>query len=201
MFDKPETAFYGIEVFRKRIPDDITALLEQATDDDLYAITDVKSETRRAEILATRSLIRSSFGESVSLAHNSDGSPRPVGSCLYISISHCRGMVTIAAHPTMNPGIDIERWRNTLLKVKSKYLSTEEMEHFRSPDELLAAWTAKEAVYKAAGCEGIDFANGINMPLSPIDNKAIVHLPEGDRQFYLFTSVSGEITMTIALPC
>ncbi len=201
MLDKIDISFNGVEIFHKRISEDITSLLAEATEEDLEFISEVKSDSRRAEILTTRALIRYTFGENVSLSHNNDGSPRLVGCNLNISISHCKGMAIVASHPNKKIGVDIERWRNTLLKVKSKFLSQEEMEYYTSSSDLLTAWTCKEAVYKAVGCQGLDFARDINLPLNNIDHKAIVHLPDGDRQFNLFTTASSEFTLTLAVPC
>lgn len=200
MLDKIDISLNGVEIFHKRIPEDIASLLTKATEEDLQLISDIKSDSRRAEILTTRSLIRSSFGENITLSHNEYGSPVLIGSNFNISISHCRGMVVIATHPYKKIGIDIERWRNTLLKVKHKFLSQEEIEYYTSPTDLLTAWTCKEAVYKAAGCQGLDFANDIRLPLNTINKKAIVSLPEGDRPFSLFTTASSEFTLTLAIP-
>lgn len=201
MLDKIDIALDGVEIYHQRIAEDITSLIENATEEDLTAIAEVKSDSRRAEILTTRALIRNAFGENVSLSHNADGSPQLIGCDLNISISHCKGMAIVASHPNKKIGVDIERWRNTLLKVKTKFLSQEEMEYYTSSSDLLTAWTCKEAVYKAAGCPGLDFARDINLPLNNIDHKAIVHLPDGDRQFNLFTTASSEFTLTLAIPC
>lgn len=201
MLDKIDIALDGVEIYHQRIAEDITSLIENATEEDLTAIAEVKSDSRRAEILTTRALIRNAFGENVSLSHNADGSPQLIGCDLNISISHCKGMAIVASHPNKKIGVDIERWRNTLLKVKTKFLSQEEMEYYTSSSDLLTAWTCKEAVYKAAGCPGLDFARDINLPLNNIDHKAIVHLPDGDRQFNLFTTASSEFTLTLAVPC
>lgn len=201
MFDKIDIAFDGVEIYHQRIAEDVSSLIENANEEDLAAIAEVKSDSRRAEILTTRALIRNTFGENVSLSHNDDGSPQLIGCDLNISISHCKGMVIVVSHPDKKIGVDIERWRNTLLKVKTKFLSQAEMDYYTSPDDLLVAWTCKEAIYKAAGYPGLDFVHDINLPLNNIDNKAIVHLPDGDRQFSLFTTASSEFTLTLAIPC
>lgn len=200
MLDKIDVALNGVEIYHKRIPDDITQLLIDATEEDLQYIANVKSESRRAEILTTRALIRNSLGDNVSLSHSEDGSPILVGSNLNVSISHCKGMAVIATHPNKRIGIDIERWRNTLLKVKSKFLSQEEMEYYASPDDILKAWTCKEAVYKAANCQGADFAKDIKLPLSNIDNIATVNFCNTTLYFNLITISSNELTLTIAIP-
>lgn len=190
----------NLKIHFKKIPNDIATLIANATNEDLQIISDVKSPSRRAEILTTLSLIRSSLGASATLEHKPDGSPFIKNLNLNISISHCKGMVAIATHPQLHIGIDIERWRNTLLKVQSKFLSDAEIRFYNSSQLLLNAWTAKEAIYKAAGHQGLDFAKGIELPLHHNDNTATVHLPGKDLQFALYTTISGEITTTVAVP-
>lgn len=190
----------NLKIHFKKIPDDPTALIANATTDELQTICDVKSPSRRSEILTTLSLIRSLFGADAKLKHNPDGSPYIDNLNVNISISHCKGLVAIATHPQLHIGIDIERWRNTLLKVQSKFLSDAETQFCNSSQLLLYAWTSKEAIYKAAGWQGLDFAKGIELPLHPNDNTAIAHLPEKDLRFSLHSTILGEITMTIAIP-
>lgn len=192
----------GISIHYKCIPDDISRLLEHATAEDLQDISGIKSVSRQAEIIATRLLAREMFPDKqiVAISHHDDGSPYIPESGYNISVSHCKGMVAIACHPRYRIGIDIERWRNSLLKIKPRFLSTEEMEFYVTQDKLLLAWTAKEAVYKAAGCKGLDFANGISLPLSETDNTATLHLPDRDIHFSLYTRSTNGITTTVAVP-
>ena len=75
-------------------------------------------------------------------------------------------------------GIDAERLdREQVLRVRDKFLSDEE-KAIVSEDSLEAniiAWTSKEALYKAAMTEGLDFRNDIT----------IKSLPAIDRQMNL----------------
>lgn len=189
-----------VTVHLKRIPDDIREPETFATDEDMRDISEIKSVSRRAEILATRQLVRELFPAHPVISHHADGSPYLDGFPGYISISHCHGLVAVASHPRLKIGIDIERWRNTLLRVKDKYLSHREMEHYSSPDRMLFAWTAKEAVYKAAGCSGIDFANGISLPLDAVGNIATVHHNDTSARFRLYSGIVSGATVTVAVP-
>lgn len=200
IIDTIEQEVENLKIHFKKIPEDLATLTANATNEDLQIISDVKSPSRCAEILTTLSLIRSALGKNAKLEHNLDGSPYIKNNNLNISISHCKGMVAIATHPHMHIGIDIERWRNTLLKVQSKFLSDAEIRFYNSSQLLLNAWTAKEAIYKAAGYQGLDFAKGIELPLRHNENIATAHLPGKDLQFTLHTSISGEITTTVAVP-
>lgn len=189
-----------VSVSYRTIPEDIDELAALATPRDLLDVSSVKSCSRKAEILATRILARDMFSPDAVISHYPDGSPFIENLDMHISISHCKGLVAIASHPRMKIGIDIERWRNTLLKVKPRFLSSKEIGRYITPDELLWAWTAKEAVYKAAGCEGIDFANNISLPLDQTSNIAKAISNGAEKRFRLFSCSSAGVTATVAVP-
>ncbi len=186
----------------KKIPENIEQLLAFANKNDLHDISDVKSPSRKAEMLATRLLIRETFNNDTRLEHHADGSPFLTNVDCQISISHCRGIVAIAYHPRLRIGIDIERWRNTLLRVKNKFLSADEMEHYDTPDMLLTAWTAKEAVYKAFGHEGLDFASDISLSLDTTKKIASARFNGEEKRFYLYSQsdTADWTVLTVAVP-
>lgn len=194
LFDPDVSVHYRI------IPENLGELTAIASIDDLLDVSSVKSDSRKAEILATRQLVRDIFSPDAVIGHNPDGSPFIENLKVNISISHCKGLVAIASHPHMKIGIDIERWRNTLLKVKPRFLSPKEIEHYTTPDELLWAWTAKEAVYKAAGLDGIDLANGISLPLDHTSDIATATCSGTEKRFRLFSHSSAGVTTTVAVP-
>lgn len=101
------------------------------------------------------------------LLENADG--------LYISISHSADYVAVAFGHLEGIGIDVEQPRAQLARVAPRVLSAAEMAVYgRSESLLLRAWTLKEALYKAALTEGIDFRRDIILPLSPDDTRATV---------------------------
>lgn len=186
----------------KDIPSDPTTLLSYLTEKEKRLIANVKSTSRQTEIITVHRLLAEMFGSDVTLCHNSDGSPYIENSNINISISHCKGMVAIATHPDLKIGLDIERWRDTLQRVKSKFLSDEEAKLYNTPQLLLTAWTIKEAVYKAAGHKGLDLSRGITLPhpSTPHPQTAMAHLPSGNEPFTIYGSCSEGITTSIAIP-
>lgn len=101
------------------------------------------------------------------LLENADG--------LYISISHSADYVAVAFGPFEGIGIDVEQPRTQLARVAPRVLSEAEMAVYgRNERLLLKAWTLKEALYKAALTEGVDFRRDITLPLSPDDTRATV---------------------------
>ena len=111
-----------------------------------------------------------------------------------VSISHCRNLAALAVSPAGNPlGIDIERPRRQLATVAPRVLSPSELDYYSSfPSGLLQAWTLKEALYKAAGITGADFARQLRIPL-PGHEFATAVKPSGEeiRFSVLFSAPIG----------
>lgn len=118
-----------------------------------------------AQKKAVSRLLSHLFGQGVELCHRPDGSPFLEGCEREISISHCRGYAALAAGSRKRIGVDIETPRATLRRVIPKFLSSEESVRITADDDLLRAWTVKEALYKAAGVPGVDFANDVTLPV------------------------------------
>lgn len=138
-------------------------------------------------------LIRAKLGEDVRVLHEADGSPVLVGSSLNVSISHSAHFVALAVHPSLRIGVDIEEPRvEQLRRVISKFLSEEELPLWS--ERLLAAWTCKEAVFKAAGVSGLGFGR------IDLTEPGFATIPDG-RRFALQTIETEEYTLTLATPC
>ncbi len=118
-----------------------------------------------AQRLAVARLLRHALGCEATVMHRDDGSPYIDGLVRELSISHCKGYAAIGLHYGARFGIDIERPRATLQRVARKFLSADEMQRLHTPEELLKAWTIKEALYKAAATPGISLAEGLVLPL------------------------------------
>ncbi len=141
---------------------------------------------------AVSGILRERFGDGVRLVHNDDGAPQLVGSQLEISISHSRRYAAVMLSDRGPCGVDIEEPRlDQLTRVRSKFLTPGEM---TAGIDLLTAWTAKEAVFKAARTPGLG--------LSMIDTHSTpgeALLPDG-RRFRLQTEITPDYTITTALP-
>ncbi len=124
------------------------------------------------------------------IGHFANGAPFLFGLTSRISVTHTAHLLAVATLPKTPEanlsqfaprtamGIDAERLdREQVLRVRDKFLSDEE-KAIVSEDSLEAniiAWTSKEALYKAAMTEGLDFRNDIT----------IKSLPAIDRQMNL----------------
>lgn len=141
---------------------------------------------------AVADMISRQLGPGVSLLHDPDGAPLLAGSDLNISISHSRNYAAIMLHPSLRCGIDIEEPRMAQLeRVRAKFLSPAEQ---MAGVNLLDAWTAKEAVFKAAGTPGL----GMSM-IDTLSCPGEALLPDG-RRFALTVTRTPLYTLTSALP-
>lgn len=117
------------------------------------------SSRREAEKIAVDTLLLGEFGPDAYLTHAPDGHPvLTIGKrTVSISISHCRDEAVVAISDGDEPiGVDIETARQQLRRVAPKFLNNEELNAAGTTlHSLLRAWTAKEAVYKAALTPGL----------------------------------------------
>ena len=129
---------------------------------------------REAERVAVAELVREALGEGVSTGHRPDGSPTVDVPGVVISVSHCATCAAIALSDRPI-GIDVETERSQLARVAARVLSPAELACYG--ERLQAAWTLKEALYKAALTPGLDFRRDIQLPLDGGDT-ALVLTPE-----------------------
>lgn len=106
-------------------------------------------ESRRdAERRTVTALLNTHYGREVAVEHDRFGAPSIAHCSDHISISHCRDMAVVAIAPEP-VGVDVETWRDQLLRVAPKFLTPAEQLTVGDDHELLLkAWTTKEAVYK-----------------------------------------------------
>lgn len=152
---------------------------------------------REAEKAATARLVTTLFGPGATVAHSPDGAPRlilpntPTATpAPEISISHSLHTVALAVGRARRPiGVDIEQPRQQLVRVAARFLAPEEIPiHAAGAENLLRAWTAKEAAFKAAGIAGLTLADirldatasRAMIPSSPSVEIRISHFPGPD---------------------
>ena len=83
-----------------------------------------------------------------------------------ISISHANHMAAVIIYEGKKVGIDIEKISERILKIKNKFLSTEELDFVSSTNELEqlhVCWGAKESLFKLYGKGSLPFIEGIKI--------------------------------------
>lgn len=164
------------------------------------------------------------------IGHFHNGAPFLVGEIGRISITHTGRFLAVATLPDTPEvdlsvfseraamGIDAERAdREQTLRVREKFLSDDELQMIDKGDVKMnvMAWTAKEALYKAAMQEGLDFRNNIRIlslpkigPAVPVYDKnefdpirtgeAVVKIEDKEYPFVLYTYESEGNVVTLA---
>lgn len=111
---------------------------------------------RDAERAAVMKLVRCLFGEDAVYSHDAQGAPLIEGCARAISVTHGAGMAVVAVSRARSVGVDVECWREQLVRVRTKYVGDDDVCSSATEQErLLTLWTDKEAVYKAAYTPGL----------------------------------------------
>lgn len=142
--------------------------------------------------LATRVLLRYllSTNEYISCPSDENGKPYLPDYPYKISLTHSYDYAGVMLSTKGECGMDLEIVKDKVLRIKNKFLKTEELAFITDDQEinqLYACWCAKEAVYKLQGKKGVSFLH--DMTIRPFNFKAqgimTLDLHTGnDRQTY-----------------
>lgn len=162
------------------------------------------------------------------IGHYENGAPFNMhDSSARISITHTKGLLAVAQLPKTPEcdlrvfnersamGIDAERLdREQVIKLRPRFLTEKEMELTgKDVAPNIIAWTAKEAMYKAAMTPGLDFRTQVlieslpSLHSNPVDpaaephvpGKGIVILPDGQKvEMTLYSYESEGCCVTLA---
>lgn len=132
--------------------------------DDLYALLgtqrydaqllEKKNESRRAEWLAVRLLVKELFGSECEVAYHPTGRPYLKHGTAHISISHTKGFAAVAYHHAAPIGMDIEYLSSRVERIASRFTTQAEASYIDVLEEPvrqmyhLINWSAKETLYK-----------------------------------------------------
>jgi phosphopantetheinyl transferase len=127
------------------------------------------AESRKKQWLAYRILIRELLKpQEFPVEYDSSGKPYLAGSDFHISVTHTDDLAAVIISRFMKVGIDIERIRPRIEKVRDKFISEEESLKIgkeRELEQLTLAWCAKEALYKLYGQRNLDFRENIRVEI------------------------------------
>lgn len=135
----------------------------------------IRVTQRRLEWLGCRLALQALLPDvaGICLQKNSLGRPFLATSGLHVSLSHAHPFAAAAVHPSRPVGIDVEKPRAQLLRIKHKFLSQQEQELVGEDlEQLCLWWAAKEALYKLNGQPGLIFAE--DMRIAPQDGSEVL---------------------------
>ncbi|MCE2615542.1 4'-phosphopantetheinyl transferase family protein [Phocaeicola oris] len=137
---------------------------------------------RIQEKLAVRVLLKTLLkDEERKIEYYLSGKPYFSDNKWHISISHTKGYVALALHPTSEIGLDIEQYNDRVRRVSSRFIRPDEESTVSKAIELeeiipsrsneiyamLLHWSAKETIFKIMGEIDVDLLN--NMRVYPFD--------------------------------
>lgn len=158
------------------------------------------------------------------ISHYESGAPYLEGEAVRISVSHTEHILVVASlaktpeidlseyNPRTALGVDVESAeREQVIRLRERFLNTEELAMV-SADDLEAnilAWTAKEALYKAALTAGLDFRTQILITSLPDietekEGRAVVKFDDKNCADFLLHSYKSEnyiVTLAYSPKC
>ena len=129
---------------------------------DVASASRFQNERRRTEHLAWRRVVRRELGRGVEIGYNEVGAPTLNIENLHLSVAHGAGRVAVAISDK-RVGIDIESLERDFEGVSSRYMSVEEQALSTHKEWGAMVWCAKEALYKLAQREGLDFRRDVGI--------------------------------------
>jgi len=148
------------------ITEEFNELAGKLHSSDLSEIGDSLLENKKLEMAATR-LAVANLVENVGMSYEGlqkdvFGKPHLPHCDLHISVSHSFPLAGAIIHSEEPTGIDIEKPRAQITRIRHKFLSDQELAYCGdSLDLLTRAWCAKEVLYKIHGRKQLSFKNQI----------------------------------------
>jgi 4'-phosphopantetheinyl transferase len=117
------------------------------------------NESRKKQWLGCRAIIQNLLGNAGNeIVYDSNGKPSLRNDSHFLSLSHSGDYSVVILSKKRPVGIDIEKIRDRVERVKDRFLSPEELDQLGpvSPvEKLVVYWGAKEALYKIYGNPGL----------------------------------------------
>jgi len=148
------------------LTESIDELYKQLDFVNIEEFSRIVSEKRKSEYLAVRVTMKKMLGSEKIIIYDTDGKPTLSDESFQISISHSANWIAVIAHPTRSVGIDIEVPTEKMKKLYKRFLSETEQKDLSNGEhlnQLMLAWSAKEALYKIIGMEAVDFAKQLRI--------------------------------------
>ncbi len=144
----------------------IDELYQQLDYVDQEEFSKLVSDKRKREYLGVRVALKNLLGVEKKIVYDADRKPRFSDHSYHISISHSADWIAVMADSTHPVGIDIEVPTAKIQKIYKRFLNEREqleLSNGQNLNQLLLAWSGKEALYKIIGKEAVDFAKNLHI--------------------------------------
>lgn len=161
------------------------------------------AEDRKKQWLAYRILIRSlMLPGDYPVIYDNAGKPFLAGSEYHISVTHSHELAAVMISRRHRVGIDIEKIKPRIARVKEKFLNQAETESIGdkvTPELLTVAWSAKEALYKLYGARDLDFKKNIILKLPDLarsnEFEGLIQLEDHSETYTLQSSLFRDFVL------
>ena len=157
-----------------------------------------RNERRRREYLTWRALLRRELGcPGLRIDYDALGAPMLPDGEACISVSHCDGRVAVLIAPC-RCAVDIEPAVRDFSRVADRYMTPSERELSADPLWPGYVWCAKEALYKYAGCSGLDFRDDLRIvAVDPAAGFIMGRIADGDPLTLSASCRDGFLVVTL----
>ena len=163
------------KVYIWKIEEDLPTLSRniKLTDHCQQRINSMKSELHQRGFMSVRHLLAKAGYTDHDLYYNTAGKPNlQDGKHISITHSYTFSAIIVSDQPV---GIDIEKQRDKILRIASKFTPIEEYLTLNSTEarvrKLTIVWGAKESIYKLYAQEGLSFLKHIDVQDFSFDEK------------------------------
>jgi len=160
------------------------------------------AESRKKQWLAYRLLLRHLLApDDIVIEYDHAGKPFLAGTDLHISVTHTEDLAGVIISRNARVGIDIEKIKPRIEKVRDKFISEEESFFIMKetePEQLTITWCAKEALYKLYGLRNLDFRENIRVEIpskAGIRFKATICPGTGNYDYDLLSERIGDFVL------
>lgn len=172
----------------------------------LYAT--FRNELRKRQWLACRALLKHLLAPfTINVSYSPNGKPYLDSGSHHISVSHAGEFAAAVCSETSSVGIDIEKIKDRVIRVKERFLQKNELESIipgDHPDQLHIFWGGKEALFKLQGDHDVDFRNDIHIhPFDYFCNrnnkcKATLTIKSCDTDYMLYFQKIEDAMLVVA---
>ena len=156
----------GARLLIFEINESVEALFQQLDFVDKTEFLKLVSDKRKKEYLGVRIALKHLLGVEKTIQYDAERKPSLSDNSFRISISHSGCWVAVMVHPGKSVGIDIEIPTAKIQKIYKRFLNCTEQRELSNAEnlnQLLLAWSGKEALYKIIGKEAVDFAKQLHI--------------------------------------
>jgi 4'-phosphopantetheinyl transferase len=195
-----EHTLYAIWQISESVEELWSAIILREEEEVLYR--SFVAESRKKQWLAYRLLVSDLLRpDNFPIEYNEGGKPFLAGSDFHISVTHTEDLAAVIISRNAMVGIDMEKIRPRVAKVKDRFLNPAELASInkdRELEQLTLAWCAKEALYKLYGDRNLDFRENILVEIPSRAGsffKARIRRGGKENKYRLFSEKIGDFIL------